>query len=756
MVRLRPAVRALSLLLCLPAAALAAAPPPGLRLDAAPQGRLLDTPGAQIQSEIVTFSESLAPALLQVPLESEVQIDEWPVAPGERAAVVLTRFDVYAPDAKIWKVGRGGMTEVPRSRLAFFRGRAENDPDLRVFLAVDPASSTFSGFTASADQFQEIHSLRETQPKALASEHLIAAADPLADPDPDKVWSCDQTGAPMEFLEHKAEASTTVPIFAEAITSLHTATIAIDTDNEFVNNKFGGNTTTATNYIASLFAGMTVIYERDLLIRLLQGTTFLRTAADPYTSTGSTYDKMTEFQNYWNANQTGVTRAAAAMLSARGSSGAAGIAWIDVLCNNSYAYSYTQVFLSGTTVSSSEIMVVAHEIGHNFGSPHTHCYTPPLDNCYNSESGCYTGTKSCPSPITINGVPNVTGTLMSYCHLGGIGCTTANVFHPGTVALLQPKIQSKVNVCVFPAVTAPAPTVSTVTPVSGPTTGGTAVTITGTNFQSGATVSFGGTAASSVTFNSSTQLTATTPARAAGTVGVTVTNPGGQSATKASAFTFMATVTPAISSVGPASGTTAGGAVVTITGSNFQSGATVTFGGTAAASVTFNSSTKLTATAPAHAGGTVNVVVTNPGGQSATLSPGFFYAAPAAMADFYTVAPCRVLDTRSANGPLGGPALSASGGQRTFTITGRCGVPTTATSVVTNVTISEPTGAGSLSIFPGNAFDFGTSVLNFTAGQVRAGSATLGLATDGTGSIGIRNNSTGSTNVTVDITGYFN
>ena len=58
---------------------------------------------------------------------------------------------------------------------------------------------------------------------------------------------------------------------------------------------------------------------------------------------------------------------------------------------------------------------------------------------------------------------------------------------------------------------------------------------------------FGGTAASSVTFNSSTQLTATAPARAAGTVGVTVTNPGGQSATKASAFTYSATVTPAIS-----------------------------------------------------------------------------------------------------------------------------------------------------------------------------------------------------------------
>ena len=679
MERLRRALGALSIALTLPAAALAAAAPPegpaGLRLDAAPQGRLLEPlGGTETRAEVVTFGESLAPALLQVPLERQVQVDEWPVAPGERAAVVLTRFDVYAPDTKIWRVGRDGLTEVPRSRLAFFRGRSESDPDLRVFLAVDPARSTFSGFTASAAGLQEIRPV-EVDPMPLspreetgAPEHLVGEVAPLASgTEPDKAWSCDQTGAPVEFLEHAAEASTTVPIFAEAITSLHTATIAVDTDNEFVNNKFGGNTTTATNYIANLFAGMTVIYERDLLVRLLQGTTYLRTAADPYTSTGSTYDKMTEFQNYWNANHTSVNRATAAMLSGRGSSGASGIAWIDVLCNKSYGYSYTQVFLGGTAVSTSEIMIVAHELGHNFGSPHTHCYNPPLDTCYNADSSCYTGPTSCPAPTTMNGVTNVQGTVMSYCH--HLGCARSNVFHPGTVSLLQPKIQSRVNVCIFPAgPTAPAPTLSTVSPTSGKTTGGT---------------------------------------------------------------------------------------VVTLTGTNFQSGATVTFGGTAASSVTFNSATKLTVTAPAHSAGTVNVVVTNPGGQSATRNPGFFYAAPPAMTDFYTVSPCRVLDTRNANGPSGGPALGASG-QRTFPITSRCGVPTTASSVVTNVTVSGPTGAGHLSIFPGNAFDLGTSVLNFNASQVRSGSATLRLSTDGTGTIGIRNNSTGSTHVIVDVTGYFN
>ena len=171
---------------------------------------------------------------------------------------------------------------------------------------------------------------------------------------------------------------------------------------------------------------------------------------------------------------------------------------------------------------------------------------------------------------------------------------------------------------------APAPTVSSVSPSSGPTNGGTAVTITGANFAAGATVTFGGTAATNVNVASSTSITATTPANAAGAVSVVVTNTGGQSGTLTSGFTYTAPA-PTVSSVSPNSGSTNGGTAVTIAGSNFAAGATVTFGGTAATNVNIVSSTSITATTPAHAAGTVNVVVTNTGGQSGTLSSGFTY-----------------------------------------------------------------------------------------------------------------------------------
>jgi hypothetical protein len=165
--------------------------------------------------------------------------------------------------------------------------------------------------------------------------------------------------------------------------------------------------------------------------------------------------------------------------------------------------------------------------------------------------------------------------------------------------------------------------VTSVAPTSGPAAGGTAVTITGTDFVSGATVTFGGTAATGVTFVSSTQIDATTPAHAAGAVDVTITNPDTVSGTFIDGYTYVPP--PTVTSVAPTSGPDTGGTVVTITGTNFVSGATVTFGGTAATGVTFVSSTQIDVTTPAHAAGAADVVVTNPDTQSGTLSSGYTY-----------------------------------------------------------------------------------------------------------------------------------
>jgi phosphatidylserine/phosphatidylglycerophosphate/cardiolipin synthase-like enzyme len=93
------------------------------------------------------------------------------------------------------------------------------------------------------------------------------------------------------------------------------------------------------------------------------------------------------------------------------------------------------------------------------------------------------------------------------------------------------------------------PTVTGISPNSGSTSGGTSVTITGTNFASGATVTIGGTPATNVSVVSSTSITAVTPAHSAGTVNVVVTNADGQSGTLASGFTYTSTPPPPSSDV---------------------------------------------------------------------------------------------------------------------------------------------------------------------------------------------------------------
>jgi hypothetical protein len=117
------------------------------------------------------------------------------------------------------------------------------------------------------------------------------------------------------------------------------------------------------------------------------------------------------------------------------------------------------------------------------------------------------------------------------------------------------------------------------------------------------------------------------------------------------------------------------------------------------------------------------------------------------------VAPCRVVDTRNATGPSGGPAL-VSNQTRTFPIAGSCGIPASAVAVSANVTAIS-SGGGFVSLFPGNALPLGTSSVNFGAGEVRAGNSVLMLATDGTGTVGVLNGATTATQFLIDVNGYF-
>ncbi len=234
----------------------------------------------------------------------------------------------------------------------------------------------------------------------------------------------------------------------------------------------------------------------------------------------------------------------------------------------------------------------------------------------------------------------------------------------------------------------PAPTVSALSPTSGPLAGGTLVTITGTNFVTGATVDFGPTAATGVTVVSPTDITATSPT-GTGVVDVTVTVAGVTSALNppGDQFTYAVVAAPTVTGLTPTTGPLAGGTPVTITGTSFTGATAVDFGPTAATGVTVVNDTTITATSPAGTG-VVDVTVVTPAGTSAIVPADQFT---------YAVAPA-VTGLTPTTGPEAGGTLVTIAGTG---FTGATAVdfgPTAATGVTvdsaTQITATSPAGTG--------------------------------------------------------------
>jgi hypothetical protein len=121
---------------------------------------------------------------------------------------------------------------------------------------------------------------------------------------------------------------------------------------------------------------------------------------------------------------------------------------------------------------------------------------------------------------------------------------------------------------------------------------------------------------------------------------------------------------------------------------------------------------------------------------------------------FYTLTPCRLIDTRLPSGPLGGPILAA-GQTRTFTLAGSCGVPATAKALAVNVTETQAASAGLLSLYAADEQSGGTSTINFSPGRTLANSAYVRLSGEGSGTIAVMNGSSAGVHFILDVTGYF-
>jgi hypothetical protein len=351
------------------------------------------------------------------------ELHGFPLAHGARADLVLERFEPFAPDARAEVVEAGGARALPLPDQAYFRGRVAGAADSRVLLIA--GRRTVHGFVAADG---DVHVFG---PDARGNHRVYALrdVDPLAFRAPGDFCANDLVPEAVA-IPGAAETSVagTMPATADATATLKRADLAIETDQE-LRAKFPSDAA-ALEYVASLAAAATAIYERDVAVRLR--VSYLRlwgaSAADPWTAS-STGSALGELRSYWNNPANGMAAIAGPRTVVHFVSGKpvqGGVAYVNVLCNGTFGYAVSQVygrFDLSSPYNIWDVMVFTHELGHNFGSPHSHCYSPPLDRCYNGEGGCYTGQV----------VPSH-GTIMSYCHLLAGGLSNIDLFFGSAVS----------------------------------------------------------------------------------------------------------------------------------------------------------------------------------------------------------------------------------------------------------------------------------------------------------------------------------
>ncbi len=207
--------------------------------------------------------------------------------------------------------------------------------------------------------------------------------------------------------------------------------LAIETDDQLF-ARFG-DAPALTSYVTQLIATVSDQYFIDVQTTLTIAYLGVHTdGSDPWTaqdSSGSASDVLDEFRGAWSGGNWPVSADLAHFISGANLGG--GVAYVNVLCNQNFGFGVSgnisgNINWGSWTGANShftwDFVVVAHELGHNFGSGHTHSYCPPLDQCYTNCSGPTSCTQ---------------GTIMSYCHTcGGMNAIDLH-FHPVTANIMR-------------------------------------------------------------------------------------------------------------------------------------------------------------------------------------------------------------------------------------------------------------------------------------------------------------------------------
>lgn len=416
----------------------------------------------------------------------------FPLPDGTERTVYLAAAaaPLVAPGATVTVELGGGQRNVrPMPTAQTLHGEVEGDPDSFLTLVA------FNGLYVGSLRLDGRHYDIVPGEGFGAESNEVELVEPRAPWPPRPRCAVKDTGAPQEPLEVPPPIADRALDIASS-RAVRVIEIGIDTTHEFF-LATGGDANAAINYAAALLSSVSSIYTRDVeAAYTITGFRIHATSDDPYASSNDSLVYLERMRSLLLANSFPSSLQNADLvhlLHKSGGSGLGGVAYLEAMCDpTGYKAGFSDLFIDladlGSTGYAWDADVVAHELGHNVGSPHTHCYNPPIDRCYNQESGCYSG-----SPV------NTRGTIMSYCHLFEFGNKDL-VFSDREKALLRGKVAAHLGWCLTEEGGTPTPTptptpsptgTATATPTASPTATATAtVTPTPTPVPESAAVAY--------------------------------------------------------------------------------------------------------------------------------------------------------------------------------------------------------------------------------------------------------------------------
>lgn len=329
-------------------------------------------------------------------------------ADGEPLTLALEKATLFTPDFHLYVDGREDLDRGrdAMARLALLRGTAEEWPGSSVAITLNSATGAWSGYLASGDRLYEM--ARPAGEGSLADSAVVRRT--TLEPVQGTLRDALQRPGGLEKLLDPAQGKIIAAPGAE-----YMASIAVESDYEFF--QLVTSVENGANYVASVIGGVSELYWRQTGVSIVISRLYLYTTPDdpweaPNPHSGDNAEVLCEFSSYWQRLRPVKTipRNGALFFTGKRSSDIGGQAWLDSLCSyqarpSSCPYGGYGIIVA-TRRLARDTFITAHELGHIFGSEHTHCYNPPIDHCYGGEEGCYSGPESEP----VGG-----GSVMSYC-----------------------------------------------------------------------------------------------------------------------------------------------------------------------------------------------------------------------------------------------------------------------------------------------------------------------------------------------------